>query len=113
MDITPWHLVPGMALGGLGMGMVAPTLTDFVLAGVPEGQAGAASGVLNTIFQVGARRASPSSASSSSAAYPANPRLLLTHLAATEGALWCEVAVFALTFLLVPLLPRKPQVHTD
>src|SRR5262249_2078813 len=50
-DASPWHLVPGLALGGLGMGMVAPTLTDFVLAGVPERDAGAASGVLNTIFQ--------------------------------------------------------------
>jgi len=53
VDVSPRHLAPGLALRGPGMGMVAPTLTDFVLAGVPERDAGAAPGVLNTIFQVG------------------------------------------------------------
>jgi hypothetical protein len=37
-DGTPsaWALAPGLLLGGLGMGMVAPTLMDVILAGVPE-----------------------------------------------------------------------------
>ena len=52
-EVAGWHLLPGLALGGLGMGLLAPTLTDFVLAGVPERDAGAASGVVNTTFQVG------------------------------------------------------------
>jgi EmrB/QacA subfamily drug resistance transporter len=107
LDVSPWHLVPGMALGGLGMGMLAPTLTDFVLAGVPESEAGAASGVLNTIFQVGA--------ATGVAVIGAVFFGMLdgqSFTSATEAALWCEVGIFGLTFLLIPLLPRMPQAHS-
>jgi MFS family permease len=49
-----WHLAPLLLAGGLGMGLVMPILMDFVLAGVPSRDAGAASGVLNMVMQVGA-----------------------------------------------------------
>lgn len=181
-DVTVWHFVPGMFIRGFGMGMVVPTLTDFVLAGVSERDAGAASGVINTIMQVGgaagvaligvvffgllASQAGPSaefalprlraelaalsvpapvqeqiaaafvqcaeeaSAASDRSVPPAacrpsrgpidarvaeavqatseevRRRVFVT---ATEGALWYEVAVFILSFLLIPLLPAKPH----
>ena len=115
-DVTPWHFVPGMALGGLGMGAIAPTLTDFVLAGVAESDAGAASGVLNTIFQVGAAVGVAVIGGVFFGSLPGHLGQfvqLSAYLDATERALWCEVGAFALTFLLVPLLPRKPQIHGE
>ncbi|TNY37978.1 MFS transporter [Thermomonospora catenispora] len=51
-DLTSWHLVPGLLLGGIGFGMVAPILVHIGLSGVPEENAGAASGVANTVVQV-------------------------------------------------------------
>jgi predicted MFS family arabinose efflux permease len=47
------QLIPLLALGGIGMGLVFPPLIDTVLAGVPLEDAGSASGVLNTAQQLG------------------------------------------------------------
>jgi hypothetical protein len=43
----------GAAVGGLGMGMIAPILVDIVMSAVPPRDAGAASGVTNTVSQIG------------------------------------------------------------
>lgn len=48
-----WPLAAAMLLGGLGLGLGAPTLVSVVLAGVPGRYAGAAGGVLSTVNQVG------------------------------------------------------------
>ena len=51
--VSSWQLVPGMAAVGLGMGAVLAPLADILLAGVRRQDAGSASGVLNTGFQIG------------------------------------------------------------
>jgi EmrB/QacA subfamily drug resistance transporter len=51
--VTSWDLAPGLFACGLGMGMVASVLVNVVLAGVDGRDAGSASGVLNTAFQLG------------------------------------------------------------
>jgi MFS family permease len=51
--LTGSDLIVGLALCGLGMGAVAPTLIDVILRGVGHSDAGAASGVLNSALQVG------------------------------------------------------------
>jgi MFS family permease len=51
-DLTAWHLVPGLALGGVGFGLVAPVVVDFVLSSAPESDAGGASGAVNTVVQI-------------------------------------------------------------
>ena len=43
-----------LLLGGLGMGMIAPILVDIVMSAVSPRDAGAASGVTNTVSQIGA-----------------------------------------------------------
>jgi hypothetical protein len=104
--------------------MVAPTLTDFVLAGVPGQDAGAASGVLNTVFQVGsaagvalagtllfallASRAGLGADALQAAGQQAQRLVFVT---AAQRVLWLQLAAFLLGCALVPLLPRKPQVH--
>lgn len=51
--VTSWDLAPGMAMAGLGLGTVIAPLANVVLAGVHAQDAGSASGVLNTGFQLG------------------------------------------------------------
>jgi EmrB/QacA subfamily drug resistance transporter len=51
--LTPWNLVPAMAITGLGFGLVVAPLFDFALAEVPTDDAGAGSGVLGAVQQMG------------------------------------------------------------
>ena len=53
-DITSWHMLPGLSLIGLGMGLFIASLFNFVLTGINHHQAGSASGVLSTVQEVGA-----------------------------------------------------------
>ena len=52
--ITSWHMLPGLLLIGLGMGLFIASLFNFVLTGIKHHQAGSASGVLSTVQEVGA-----------------------------------------------------------
>lgn len=47
-----WLAAP-LALAGLGMGLVMPSMTSAVMAVAPHGEEGAASGILSTMRQVG------------------------------------------------------------
>jgi EmrB/QacA subfamily drug resistance transporter len=49
-----WGLAPGLAIYGLGMGMVLSQVNNLTLSSVPVRDAGEASGVMNTFRQVGA-----------------------------------------------------------
>jgi hypothetical protein len=46
--------MPALAIGGLGGGLSFPAVTNVALPGVGERDAGGASGVVNTAFQLGA-----------------------------------------------------------
>ncbi len=47
------HLIPGMIVGGLGVGLVNPPLASTAVGVVPPDQAGMASGINSTFRQVG------------------------------------------------------------
>ena len=47
------HLIPGMIVGGLGIGLVNPPLASTAVGVVPPEQAGMASGINSTFRQVG------------------------------------------------------------
>jgi predicted MFS family arabinose efflux permease len=47
------HLIPGMVVGGVGIGMVNPPLASTAVGVVPPQQAGMASGINSTFRQVG------------------------------------------------------------
>jgi predicted MFS family arabinose efflux permease len=47
------HLIPGMILGGLGVGLVNPPLASTAVGVVPPQQSGMASGINSTFRQVG------------------------------------------------------------
>jgi EmrB/QacA subfamily drug resistance transporter len=50
---TPWTLAPGLFLYGIGMGIIIAQISNITLSAVPIDEAGEASGVNNTIRQVG------------------------------------------------------------
>ncbi len=52
-DVTPWELVPSLIISGAGMGFVVAPIYPFILAEVPIKDAGSASGVVNTVQQIG------------------------------------------------------------
>ena len=51
--VNGWDFVGGLVLGGLGMGLLIVPLFDLTLESVPTSDAGAASGALSTIQQIG------------------------------------------------------------
>lgn len=53
LSATPWTLMPGFIVMGLGMGMTFPAMTNAVMLEVPPRIAGSASGVLNTVRNIG------------------------------------------------------------
>jgi EmrB/QacA subfamily drug resistance transporter len=54
VDMPISHLIPGLVVYGFGLGMVFAPISNLTLSAVPVKQAGEASGVNNTLRQVGA-----------------------------------------------------------
>ncbi|MEO3892329.1 MFS transporter [Nonomuraea sp. B5E05] len=103
--VNGWHLVPGLLLGGIGFGLVAPILVDIVLSAVPHQDAGAASGVVNTVIQV-----------AGAAGVAVVGALFTTTLTggrdidtATQWSLCYAVVAFALGLALTRALPSRPR----
>lgn len=53
LSIAAWQMVPPMVVMGLGMGLIVAPLTDAILSEVPREHAGSASGLINTVMQMG------------------------------------------------------------
>lgn len=104
-DLGAWQLVPSLALGGIGFGLVAPILVDMVLATVPTNAAGAASGVTNTVIQV----ASASGIAVVGALFTTALDRTGDFDLAAERSLWYAVAAFALGFVLSRALPAHAR----
>ncbi|WP_445527151.1 MFS transporter [Streptomyces cyslabdanicus] len=53
LRIAPWQMALPLVVMGLGMGLIVAPLTDAVLSEVPREHAGSASGLINTVQQMG------------------------------------------------------------
>ncbi|MGW0880003.1 MFS transporter [Streptomyces sp. NPDC002671] len=53
LSIAAWQMALPLAVMGLGMGLIVAPLTDAVLSEVPREHAGSASGLINTVQQMG------------------------------------------------------------
>lgn len=106
-DLSSWHLIPGLALGGIGFGLVAPVVVDFVLAAVPESDAGGASGAVNTVVQV----AAAVGIASVGAIFQTSLASGAGFDAAAQRALIYPAAAFALGFILSFGLPSKVRTE--
>ncbi|MEU9922373.1 MFS transporter [Streptomyces griseoluteus] len=101
---------------GVGMGLIVAPLTDAVLSEVPREHAGSASGLINTVQQMGnalglglvsvvffgqiADRLTPAQVG------PA-------FVGAFQHALWWVAGVMGVIFLLMSALPKRPAQHVE
>jgi EmrB/QacA subfamily drug resistance transporter len=53
LDTTPWEFIPGLLITGMGMGLIMSPVFAVALNDVDQKHAGAASGVLNAVQQLG------------------------------------------------------------
>jgi EmrB/QacA subfamily drug resistance transporter len=53
VDGSPWPIVPGLVVAGVGLALLVVPLVNVVLAAVPVGVAGGASGLFSTAQQLG------------------------------------------------------------
>jgi MFS family permease len=105
--LTTWTLLPGMIITGLGLGLVAPTLLDVVLAGVDARDAGAASGVRSTASQLGGAIGVALIGLIFYGSLAANPGDGYAH--ALSNGLWYALAIALSSALAMLLLPKRPR----
>ncbi|MFZ4615015.1 MAG: MFS transporter [Rectinemataceae bacterium] len=106
-----WALAVPLFIGGLGLGLTAPSLINLVLAAVPARDAGAVSGVLTTVGQIGNAAGvavlglvffGTLKATSATAASP-----LAAYGTAFSSILFWQITCYAAAAALMLLLPRR------
>ncbi|MFH8406597.1 MFS transporter [Streptomyces sp. NPDC018019] len=110
-ELTSWQMVPAMLLMGGGMGLIVAPITDAAISEVPAGHSGSASGVFNTMSQLGMALGLGLSSVAFfgvlDGAAGRDPRAAVVD--ATVTSLWWVAAGLAVIFLLLFLLPAKPR----
>lgn len=115
-DIAPWQMALPLVVMGVGMGLIVAPLTDAVLSDVPQEHAGSASGLINTVQQMGTalglglvsvvffgvidERVTPD-------------RIPAEFVDGFQNALWWVAGVLAVIFLVMFALPAKPKQHVE
>ncbi|MFG2815490.1 MFS transporter [Streptomyces sp. NPDC004673] len=116
LAIASWQMALPLVVMGLGMGLIVAPLTDAILSEVPREHAGSASGLLNTVQQMGnalglglvsvvffgqiADRLTP---------VQVGPAFV----GAFQHALWWVAGVMGVIFLLMAALPKRPAQHVE
>ncbi|MFE9241197.1 MFS transporter [Streptomyces sp. NPDC006856] len=116
MGISSWQMAVPLVVMGVGMGLIVAPLTDTVLSEVPKEHAGSASGLINTVQQMGTAlglglvsvvffgavgdRLAPA------AVGPA-------FVDAFQQSLWWVAGVLSLIFLVMFALPARPRAHGE
>ncbi|MFF9900529.1 MFS transporter [Streptomyces longispororuber] len=114
--ITSWQMALPLVVMGLGMGLIVAPLTDAVLSEVPREHAGSASGLINTVQQMGNALGL---GLVSVVFYGAMDEDVVPQRVAAEfahgfeNALWWVVGVLTVIFLLMLGLPRRPAQHIE
>ncbi|MFE7273952.1 MFS transporter [Streptomyces sp. NPDC057623] len=124
LSIAPWQMALPLVVMGVGMGLIVAPLTDAILSEVPHEHAGSASGLINTVQQMGnalglglvsvvffgviddrlAEGAQgPAGAAATGAAFADG----------FQHALWWVAGVMGVIFLLMSALPKRPAQHVE
>ena len=99
------QLGPALAIAGVGIGMVFPTVTNAVLASVPPAEAGVASGTNSALRQLGAvLGVAVLAAVFASHGVYSSPRLFIDDF---SPALWVAVGLTALGIVAAALSPGR------
>ncbi|RMB84504.1 MFS transporter [Streptomyces shenzhenensis] len=116
LGIAPWQMALPLVVMGVGMGLIVAPLTDAVLSEVPREHAGSASGLINTVQQMG----NALGLGLVSVVFfgviddglaPAQVGPAFVH--AFQHALGWVAAVLGAIFLLMFALPRRPAQHRE
>ncbi|MCX5037248.1 MFS transporter [Streptomyces coelicoflavus] len=116
LAITSWQMALPLAVMGLGMGLIVAPLTDAVLSQVPREHAGSASGLINTVQQMGNALGLGlvSVVFFGTMSDHLNPaRIGPAYVDAFQNALGWVAAVLAVIFLLMFALPARPVQHVE
>ncbi|MFB6894636.1 MFS transporter [Kitasatospora sp. NPDC056327] len=105
--ITPWQMLLPLVVMGAGMGLIVAPITDAVLADVPREHAGSASGLINTVNQVGLALGLGLVSVAFFGAVPAGTAAGEPFVGAFQQALWWVFGVLAVVFLLMFALPAR------
>lgn len=116
LAIASWQMALPLVVMGLGMGLIVAPLTDAVLSEVPREHAGSASGLINTVQQMGnalglglvavvfygqiGDRLAPD-------------RVGPAFVHAFQHALWYVAGIMGVIFLLMSALPKRPAQHVE
>ncbi|MEU9199941.1 MFS transporter [Streptomyces sp. NPDC048332] len=116
MEITSWQMALPLVVMGVGMGLIVAPLADAVLSEVPREHAGSASGLFNTVQQMGnalglalvsvvffgtmGDRLTP-------------PEIGPAFADAFEHSLWWVAGVLAVIFVVMFALPARPKQHVE
>ncbi|MFI6059829.1 MFS transporter [Streptomyces sp. NPDC051286] len=116
MSIAPWQMALPLVVMGIGMGLIVAPLTDAVLSEVPKEHSGSASGLINTVQQMGNALGlglvsvvffgSISDRLAPDAVGPAFAE-------AFQHSLWWVAGVLAVIFLVMFALPARPRQHVE
>lgn len=114
--IHPWQMALPLVVMGLGMGLIVAPLTDAVLSEVPREHAGSASGLINTVQQMG-------NALGLGLVSVVFFGVMDDHLTpdtvgmafvdAFQNALWWATAVLVAIFCLMFALPARPRAGME
>ncbi|MEU7425765.1 MFS transporter [Streptomyces sp. NPDC040750] len=113
-SIASWQMALPLVVMGAGMGLIVAPLTDAVLSEVPREHAGSASGLINTVQQMG----NALGLGLVSVVFfgrigdrltPAQVGPAFVH--AFQYALWWVAGIMGVIFLLMSALPKRPAQH--
>ncbi|MCW1094633.1 MFS transporter [Streptomyces sp. RS2] len=116
LAITSWQMALPLAVMGLGMGLIVAPLTDAVLSQVPREHAGSASGLINTVQQMGNALGLGLVSVvffGTMGDHLAPARVGPAYVDAFQNALGWVAGVLAVIFLLMFALPGRPAQHVE
>ncbi|MFC9062396.1 MFS transporter [Streptomyces sp. NPDC057074] len=116
LGIASWQMALPLTVMGVGMGLIVAPLTDAVLSQVPREHAGAASGLINTVQQMGNALGLGLVSVvffGTMSDHLAPARLGPAYADAFQNALGWVAGVLAVIFLLMFALPKRPAQHVE
>ncbi|MBX4179468.1 MFS transporter [Streptomyces geysiriensis] len=116
LGITSWQMALPLVVMGVGMGLIVAPLTDAVLSQVPREHAGSASGLINTVQQMGNALGLGLVSVvffGTMSDHPAPSGVGPAYADAFQNALGWVAAVMAVIFLLMFALPKRPAQHVE
>ncbi|MGI3203077.1 MFS transporter [Streptomyces sp. GLT-R25] len=116
MSIASWQMALPLVVMGAGMGLIVAPLTDAILSEVPREHSGSASGLINTVQQMGNALGlglvSVVFFGSMSDHLP-RPEVGPAFVDAFQNALIWVAVVMTAIFLLMFALPKRPAQHVE